>query len=218
MAADMEGLARFQLFLRSNPTGFMTLAEGAGSKSAELLNDLSQATDAPSQAVASSVFMRRFGLFIAGQLYMLAHGRIWDGPLDEVFLEQSEHGITFAADPKFIRSRRDGDLSLVLKQQALPIVESFCKNGHVSKLILWENIWGYVIWMYGTTSTDQAQTDVQALLDDEFWKPEMKKSRFQQFLNGKTLSESQQNYQRITCCLYKELPETDKCPYCPLNK
>ncbi|AQQ52727.1 hypothetical protein [Planococcus lenghuensis] len=214
----MEGLDRFQLFLTEEPDGFMSLAEAIGSRSQELIDDLKHTTGAPTSAVASSVFMRRFGLFIAGQLYLLAHGQIWDGPPGAVRLKQTAHGIAFSADSRFIRKRKEEDLALVLKQQAAPVVESVRKAGHVSKLILWENIWGYVIWMYGMTDTEQAQADVQQLLDDDFWKPDMKKSHFRQFLNGKTLAESQQDYKRLTCCLYKELPDTDKCPYCPLAK
>lgn len=212
----MERLEQFQLFLTQNPNGFLSLAEGLGSHSQELLDEIINVTGAPTPAVASSVFMRRFGLFIAGQFYMLAHGQVWDGPLDAIRLKQTSHGIAFSADSRFVRKRKEDDLALVLKQQAAPAVENIRKTGHVSKLILWENIWGYVIWMYGMSDTDQAQTDIQQLLDDDFWKPNMKKSHFKQFLNGNTLSESQQDYKRITCCLYKELPGTDKCPYCPL--
>ncbi|WP_088006551.1 hypothetical protein [Indiicoccus explosivorum] len=213
----MEGLAQFQFFLEESPNGFMTLADGLGTRSEELLAEVAGHADAPTTAVAASIFMRRFGLFIAGQLYLLANGKVWDGPAEEIRLIKSAHGISFAGSPRFLRNRQEGDLSMVLKEQALPAVEAIRKSGNVSKLILWENIWGYVIWMYSMEHTAAASEDSGKLLDDSFWQPEMKRSFFRQFLGGRTLAESQADYRRVTCCLYKELPGTDKCPYCPLN-
>lgn len=214
----MEKLELFQTKVRDGATGFMNLEEAMGSRYAELIGSIKKTSGAPNEAVASSIFMRRFGFFITAQLYLLANGKMWDGPLSEVHLENAEGHISFAIDGRYLRERREGDLESVLKDYALPAVEAFRKAGHVSKIILWENIWGYAIWMYGMQDSGQADADIEALLDAEIWQPEMRKSFFRQFLGGRSFDESKSEYKRITCCLLKEVPGTDKCPYCPLAK
>lgn len=214
----MEKLDLFQVQLQTNARGFMTLSESMESRSQELIAKVRSESGAPTETVASSIFMRRFGFFISAQLYLLVNGKMWAGPLSEVHLTEAEYGIAFEIDEKWLRPRQEGDLKMVLKDYAFPVVERFRKIGPISKLNLWENIWGYVIWMYGMESSPQAEQDVQDLLDDSFWQPEMRKSHFKQFLGGHGLAESKAEYKRVTCCLYKELPETDKCPYCPLRK
>lgn len=214
----MKELELFQVKVRDGAAGFMNMEEAIAVRYPELIAEIAQSSEAPSEAVASSIFMRRFGFFITAQLYLLAHGKIWDGPLEEIYLVNTEGGIAFEIDESYIRERRDGDLEAVLKTYALPVVEEFRKAGHVSKIILWENIWGYAIWMYGMLDSGQAERDTEALLDAEIWQPEMRKSFFRQYLGGRSFEEAKAEYKRITCCLYKELPGTDKCPYCPLLK
>jgi len=214
----MEKLDLFQVNLQPNASGFMTLSESMKSRSLELIEKVIRESGAPTEAVASSIFMRRFGFFITAQLYLLAHQQVWAGPLNEIYLTDAEYGIAFEIDEKWLRPRQEGDLEMVLKEYAGPVVEKFRKVGPISKLILWENIWGYAIWMYGMEGSAQAEQDVQSLLADTLWQPEMRKSPFKQFLGGRSWEQSKAEYKRITCCLYKELPETDKCPYCPLRK
>lgn len=215
---NMMQLEQFQVKAHNAPAGFMTVAESIGLRNSELLHEIMQTTKAPSEAIASSVFMRRFGFFITAQLYLLAHGKMWDGPLSEIYLVKTQNGISFEIEERYIRERKEGDLENVLKVYAAPVVESFRKAGHVSKIILWENIWGYAIWMYGMQDSKQASRDVKTLLDASLWQPEMRKSYFHQFLGGRTFDEAKADYKRVTCCLYKELPGTDKCPYCPQKK
>lgn len=214
----MEKLELFQVKVRREANGFMNMKEAMESRYPDLMKEIVFASGAPNEAVATSVFMRRFGFFITAQLYLLVHNKMWDGPLDEVHLENTEGSISFAVDERFIRERQAGDLEKVLKDYAFPVVEAFRKAGHVSKIILWENIWGYAIWMYGMQSSEQAERDIETLMEAEVWQPEMRKSFFRQFLGGHSFEEAKTDYKRITCCLYKELPETGKCPYCPLRK
>ncbi len=214
----MEELELFQVKVRSEANGFMNMNEAMESRYPDLMKEIIDATGAPNEAVSTSVFMRRFGFFITAQLYLLAHGKMWDGTLDEVYLENTEGSISFAVDERFIRERLDGDLEKVLKDYAFPVIEAFRLAGHVSKIILWENVWGYAIWMYGMQDSEQAERDIETLMESEIWQPEMRKSYFRQFLGGRSFEEAKADYKRITCCLYKELPETDKCPYCPLRK
>jgi len=214
----MKELALFQVALQEGATGFMTVQEGMDSRFPELFSEISHTIEAPNKAVASSIFMRRFGFFITAQLYLLAHGKMWDGGLENVYLVKTAGGISFSIDQQFLRERRDGDLESVLKNYAFPAVAAFKKIGHVSKITLWENIWGYAIWMYGMQDSTQAERDVEALMDVRTWQPEIRKSYFHQFLGGRTFFEAKNDYKRITCCLLKEVPNTDKCPYCPLAK
>ncbi|TWT16108.1 hypothetical protein [Planomicrobium sp. CPCC 101079] len=208
----------FQVAVQNGASGFMTVQESMDNRSAELFAEISQTVEAPTKAVASSVFMRRFGFFITAQLYLLAHGKMWDGQLSNVYLTKNAGGISFAIDERFLRERQAGDLETVLKHYAMPAVEAFKKIGHVSKITLWENIWGYAIWMYGMQDSEQAEHDVASLMEAALWQPEMRKSFFQQFLGGRTFPEAKNDYKRITCCLLKEVPGTDKCPYCPISK
>lgn len=214
----MKELELFQVKVRDGAAGFMNMEEAIAIRYPELIAEITQSSEAPSEAVASSIFMRRFGFFITAQLHLLAQGKMWNGPLEEIHLLNTEGGISFEIDERYIRERQGGDLETVLKTYALPVVEAFRKAGHVSKIILWENIWGYAIWMYGMTDSEQAERDIETLLDAEIWQPEMRKSFFRQFLDGRSFDEAKAEYKRITCCLYKELPGTDKCPYCPLKK
>lgn len=214
----MKELELFQVKVRSGAHGFMNMDEAMASRHPELMKEITQTTGAPNEAVATSIFMRRFGFFITAQLYLLAHGKMWDGPLSEIHLENTEGTIGFVIDERFIRDRRDADLEAAVKSFAHPVVEALRKAGHVSKIILWENLWGYIIWMYGMQDSPQAQQDAAALLTDEFWQPEMKRSFFRQFLKERSFEEAKADYKRITCCLLKELPNGDKCPYCPLAK
>lgn len=215
---NMEELELFQVKVRSGAHGFMNMDEAMTSRYHELIEEISSASGAPNEAVATSIFMRRFGFFITAQLYLLAHGKMWDGPLSEVHLENTEGNIAFLIDERFIRERREGDLEAALKNYAYPVVEAFRQAGHVSKIILWENIWGYAIWMYGMQDSEQSRKDIDALMDADTWQPEMRKSFFRQFLGGRSFDEAKGEYKRVTCCLLKEVPENDKCPYCPLAK
>ncbi|MFD1029943.1 hypothetical protein [Metaplanococcus flavidus] len=214
----MEELELFQVKVRNDAHGFMNMKEAMTTRFPDLMKEIMLASGAPNEAVATSIFMRRFGFFVTAQLYLVVHGKMWDGTLDEVYLENTDGTISFTIHERFIRDRQDGDLEAVLKNYALPAVEAFRQAGHVSKIILWENLWGYIIWMYGMQASEQAQKDTESLLVDEFWQPEMRKSYFLQFLKGRSFEEAKADYKRVTCCLYKELPETDKCPYCPLAK
>lgn len=214
----MEELELFQVKVRNVADSSMSLSEAMTTRFPDLMKEIIHATGAPNEAVATSIFMRRFGFFITAQLYLLAHGKMWDGPLDEVYIENTEGNLGFVIDARFLRERRDADLEVVVKKYAYPVVEAFRQAGHLSKIILWENLWGYIIWMYGMQDSQQVQIDAATLLTDEFWQPEMKRSYFRQFLKERSFEEAKADYKRITCCLLKELPDSDKCPYCPLAK
>ncbi|MDT8859276.1 hypothetical protein N0O92_03455 [Alkalihalobacillus sp. MEB130] len=218
MVHNLEDLKQFQVYVVSEPSGFMTVSGCLSNDFDNLMTSMSISTGSPTSAVATSVFMRRYGFFISAQLYLKAFNKVWDGGLANIHLVQTETGLAFQIDKRFIRDSQPDDLILLLKKYGHPVVNTLSKKANISKIILWENIWGYVLWMYGFIDSEQAKIDLTVLLEDDIWQPEVRRSMFKKFLNGRSLIDATQDYQRVTCCLYKELPENDACPYCPNAK
>lgn len=216
--ANFAELERFQVYIKENPAGFLTLKDAISGQFEQLTATVGKANQSPNETVTTSIFTRYYGLFITAQLFLKARHQIWDGPLDEIYLVQEDKATTFHLDKKYIRDTEAGDLEYILKNYGHGVVRSLAEQGNISSYTLWENIWGYVQWMYSTTDTEAGKTDLEELLDDPIWQPEMRRSMFRRFLGKKTFSESVSLYERITCCLLKELPDTEKCPYCPHQK
>ncbi|WP_318241720.1 hypothetical protein [Sporosarcina quadrami] len=224
-AEQLAGLERFSVFVNDRPNESISLNNiltDAGST--ELLKMIHTEMGAPTDAVAASIYMRKYGFFIAAQLHMLSKfDLLWTGKLEEISLVTGEGNISFSIPSHSFRivQDRESDIRFLLEQYGHPIVDYMSKRAHISKLILWENIWGYVIWMYSMLfqeNNTSAQDDLAILLNDETWKPQLRRSPFQQFLQNEPILEAMANYKRTTCCLYKELPNIEKCPYCPLNR
>ncbi|OLO39275.1 hypothetical protein BTR23_09520 [Alkalihalophilus pseudofirmus] len=215
---NIEALQRFQVHLVDHAVGWMTVEECFDEYFHELVKSIENSTWAPNPAVATSVFMRRYGLFIAALLYLKAHNKMWEGPLNKIYLIHSDQTISFQIEAKLIRDSHEEDAERIIKRYGHNVVEAFAKKARISKLVLWENIWGYVLWMYSQTDTEQAKIDLHTLLQDHVWQPELPTSMFRRFSSGLTFGEAANNYQRVTCCLYKELPNSAACPYCPINR
>lgn len=191
-----------------------------------LLDTMKTLSQAPTPAVAASVFMRRYGFFLTALLKLFSSEHIrWAGSLSDIAIRQTDHSIHFALSPaKFEKIRtanRSVELRRILEQYGHPVVTQISPSAKISTFILWENVWGYVLWMYAQLFDDpvfrpQAKADLSLLLEDELWKPNMRRSPFKHFLRNQSTEEAMREYKRVTCCLYKELPGTDKCPYCPL--
>ncbi|UTR10109.1 hypothetical protein MM300_19870 [Evansella sp. LMS18] len=211
-------LERFQVYIKENPAGFLTVEDAINDQFEQLTATVSEANQSPNQTVTTSIFTRYYGLFLTAQLFLKAHHQIWDGPLDEIYLVQADKVTTFQLDKKYVRDAEAGDLEYILKNYGHTVVKILAEKGNISSYTLWENIWGYAQWMYSTTDTEAGKADLEELLDDKVWQPEMRRSMFRRFLGKKTFSESVSSYERITCCLLKELPDTEKCPYCPHQK
>ncbi|MDN4608849.1 IucA/IucC family C-terminal-domain containing protein [Sporosarcina highlanderae] len=218
-------LERFGVFLNRQPEAF-TDAQAILSETAitELFSEIQTLTGASTDAVAASVYMRRHGFFLTGLFHMLSKfNLLYTGKLEDVslFIENGTIRFSIQADSFEDVHDRHEAIQHILAQYGHPVVESISKRAHVSKLILWENVWGYVIWMYSMLLTEEcpsAQSDLDFLLEDETWKPHMRRSPFKQYLQNEEPLEAMTNYKRTTCCLLKELPNTEKCPYCPLNR
>ncbi len=221
----IASLERFGMFLNRQSDAFTNaqaiLSERA---TAELFLEIQALTGAPTDAVAASVYMRRHGFFMAGLFHMLSKSNLlYTGKLEDISLFIDNGTIQFSIPPdsfEDVHDRHEAILSL-LGQHGHPVTEYMSKRAHISKLILWENVWGYLLWMYSMLINEEnpaAQSDLDFLVDDETWKPHMRRSPFKQYLQNEEPLEAMANYKRTTCCLLKELPDTEKCPYCPLNR
>lgn len=222
---QIASLERFGIFLNRQPDAF-TNAKSILSEAAStvLFAEIKTLTGAPIDAVAASVYMRRHGFFLTGLFHMLSKfNLLFTGKLEDVSLFVENGTIQFSIAPDSFEDIHDRHeaIRFVLEQYGHPVVDYMSKRAHVSKLILWENVWGYVIWMYSMLLNEDcstAQSDLDFLVDDETWKPHMRRSPFKQYLQNEEPLEAMANYKRTTCCLLKELPDTEKCPYCPLNR
>ncbi|WP_307320531.1 hypothetical protein [Evansella vedderi] len=212
---NYEELKLYQVHVENKATGFMTVHDIIHGKFKQLITYVKQSFDTPNDSVATSIFMRRYGFFIAAQLFLKAHHKIWDGPLENIYLVENEGGITFNLDGKYVRAAQENDLEMIVEKYGHNVVQRMSMLGHLSKITLWENIWGYVQWMYSQLELEQGKKDLKTLLDDAVWHPHTRTSMFRKFLAGQKFEEAAKNYKRITCCLLKELPATTKCPYCP---
>lgn len=222
---QIASLERFGVFLNRQSKAFTNAkAILSDTVSNELFLEIHAFTGTPTDAVAASVYMRRHGFFMTGLFHMLSkYNLLFTGKLEDISLFIDNETIQFSipADSfEKVHDRHKAILSL-LGQYGHPVVEYISKRAHVSKLILWENVWGYVLWMYSMLLNEDcpsAQSDIDFLVDDETWKPHMRRSPFKQYLQNEEPLAAMANYKRTTCCLLKELPDTEKCPYCPLNR
>jgi len=221
----IASLKQFGVFLNRQPKAFSNaqaiLSETAN---AELFSEIKALTGAPTDAVAASVYMRRHGFFMTGLFHMISKfNLLFTGNLEDVSLFIENGTIQFTIPPDSFEDvhNRHEAIRFILEQYGHPVVEYMSKRAHVSKLILWENVWGYVLWMYSMLLNEDcpsAQSDLDFLVEDETWKPQMRRSPFKQYLQNEEALAAMANYKRTTCCLLKELPDTEKCPYCPLNR
>ncbi|MGE7601946.1 (2Fe-2S)-binding protein [Peribacillus sp. NPDC097675] len=181
--------------------------------------------------VAASMWFRRYAFFITAQLYMISKHRLtWNGTLSDIeVLDDPEDDQWF---PKYgLKETGWSDVSdkestqalqAVLKRFGSDIINPLSKSAKVSKLILWENIWGYTVWMYSELLKqcdikERVEKDIETLLDNEMWLNFEKRSPFKRFIGEKTIPESMNSYKRVTCCLYYQIEGQTKCSYCPNN-
>lgn len=117
----------------------------------KFLQTVRELTDAPTDAVATSVFFRRLGFFLAAQFHTIAvHQQVFAGSLKQVGVIYDDYTFKFSISSKDFIKVQDSQQALrfVLNTYGHPLVEIFSKHAKIPKLILWENIWGYVIWVY----------------------------------------------------------------------
>ena len=186
-------------------------------------------SQAPNDPIAASYFMRRVGMFISMQFYMMTmYDEIWDGPLEQLqFFATNEYGnktiSTYIREEHFrdVRENRSEDILLIWKHQCNSIIQQLRKQCSISPITLWENVFGYLLWKYhvffnNPTNVAQAKQDWTLLQDEQIWTSFTSKSHLSVYLKGKAPSELINTTVRSTCCFSKDIPGLIKCGFCPL--
>lgn len=218
----VSNLEQLSVFVNDTRQPLFTLADLQSEQGLQhVLKTVQDFTDAPTDSVAASIFFRRLGFFFAAQFKTLTvYNKVFAGSLSSVGIIRDDLTFKFVIpEDEFIHihNKEDG-VRFILETFGHPLVETVSKRVKIPKLILWENIWGYVIWIYSqmiAEGVESASSDLDIMFVDAIWKPQLRRSPFKQFLQNKTALEAMKEYKRVTCCLLKEMPEGKKCPYCP---
>lgn len=184
---------------------------------------------ASNNPIAASYFMRRVGMFISMQFYMMTlYDEIWDGPLDQLqFFPNTEYGnktiSTYISLEHFrdVKRNRAEDIQLIWENQCFSIIQQLRRTCSISPLTLWENVFGYLLWHYyvfleNPVHAEKAETDWLLLQDTTIWRTFTTKSYLTIYLKGKSPSQLINAPVRTTCCFSKDIPGLQKCGFCPI--
>lgn len=187
-------------------------------------------TNAATEAAAISHFGRRYGMFVATQFYMLTtYDEIWDGkPEDLRFAMVPEFGVHTLAmyiNPNDFRYVEDDERERVMADilyKASVIIGQLRKTTSISPLILWENIFGYMLWNFHTllanpALADRAFEDLDMLEDKNVWRYFSDKSLFLNYTGGQSPSALINQPVRKSCCFSKDIPGLIACGFCPIK-
>ncbi|WP_035322093.1 (2Fe-2S)-binding protein [Peribacillus kribbensis] len=197
-----------------------------------ILKIASDRTKADTPHSMASVFIRNAAFIFVAQLYALSKFRaVWTGKSTSISMADHEaYGRWMPQwsfpDGEWAEVKDEEDVHSALKsiilQDGYSLIHQTAEATKSSRLVLWENVWGYALWMYTQLFQEdeeinsRARGDLDILLDDSFWAGRERTSPFKKFLKGLTPEGSMSDYARVTCCLYYLIPGNDKCPYCPM--
>ncbi|MGE7904159.1 (2Fe-2S)-binding protein [Peribacillus sp. NPDC094092] len=195
----------------------------------ELIQYAQSRTGAETSRIAISMWFRRYAFFVTAQFYMFSkHRLIWEGKLQEIgILDEpgDEHWL-----PNFLLktnrwsnvTEKESTFALhsILSSFGAEAIRFFSGTAKISKLVLWENIWSYTIWMYSELLKQEdikkrVEKDIEMLLEDDVWLNIETHSPFKRFIGEKSVPASMNPYKRVTCCLYYRIEAQEKCAYCP---
>ncbi|PWA12036.1 hypothetical protein DCC39_08110 [Pueribacillus theae] len=196
---------------------------------AEALRTTEKHTKASIPRVKSSMWVRRYAFVVVALLFMLSKYRLlWTGTLKNIHVIDSFQGenwlpsFYFEKDEWVKVSDKEAKKAFqtILGTFAGDTIQHLAKKTKISRLILWENVWGYVIWMYSMLipEKDKALADLDFLIQNGVWEGIERRSPFGRFLNRRTLEEAMNDYKRVTCCFFFEIPGCSMCSYCPRMK
>ncbi|WP_397536890.1 Fe-S oxidoreductase [Rummeliibacillus pycnus] len=184
-----------------------------------------------SDTIALSYFTRRYGMFVAMQFYMLTmYDEVWDGSFGNLkFGVKEEFGnkalcmFTHSLDWQMIdEDERETTFKKILEQQCNAIFSQLRKITSVSPKMLWENVFGYMLWhlhvlLSNPGTCEQAQIDIALLEDNSLWSSFAKHSYFKEYTGGDHPSKLINIPVRKTCCFSKDVPGWMQCGFCPLK-
>ncbi|MGG4264998.1 (2Fe-2S)-binding protein [Peribacillus simplex] len=195
----------------------------------ELIEYAQARSGAETSRIAISMWFRRYAFFVTAQFYMFSkHRLIWEGTLQDIGIlddPEDEHWL-----PDFLlkinrwrnvtEKESSSALHSILNSFGADAIRTFSGTTKISRLVLWENIWSYTVWMYSellkqTDIKTRVGRDIERLLEDETWLNIETRSPFKRFIGEKSIPESMNPYKRVTCCLYFRIEGQDKCAYCP---
>lgn len=181
-------------------------------------------------AVSLSYFTKRYGMFIAMQFYMLiVYEEWWNGTPEQIqFVAKEEFGrralsMTFSnSEWTYMDDAPQYAVHKILHEQCLPVIQALRKITSISPLLIWENIFGYMLWHFHTLSADPmthdlASTYLQLLEDDATWVGISDKSIWYRYTTGNHPSQLINVPVRKTCCYSKDIPGLMACGFCPLK-
>ena len=187
-------------------------------------------TNAATEAAAISHFGRRYGMFVAMQFYMLTtYDEVWDGKPEDIrfaiIQEFGIHTLGMYINPNDFRYVEDDERERVMTDilyKTSVIIGQLRKTTSISPLVLWENIFGYMLWHYHTllenpALADRAFEDLEMLEDKNVWRYFSDKSLFLNYTGGKNPSSLINQPVRKSCCFSKDIPGLMACGFCPLK-
>ena len=188
-------------------------------------------TNATTEAAAVSHFGRRYGMFVATQLYMLTmYDEIWDGELKDfrfaIANEYGTHTLAMYITPNDFRYVNEDERERVITDilyKASLVITQLRKTTTISPLTLWENIFGYILWNFhvlleNPAVADQAYDDLEILESAAPWRYFSTKSLFLDYTKGVHPSKLINTQVRRSCCFSKDIPGLNECGYCPMKK
>ncbi|MGN7477054.1 Fe-S oxidoreductase [Solibacillus silvestris] len=187
-------------------------------------------TNAATETAAISHFGRRYGMFVAMQFYMLTtYDEIWDGKPEDlrfaIIKEYGIHTLGMYINPNDFRyvedDERERAMTDILYKTSV-IIGQLRKTTSISPLILWENIFGYMLWHYHTllenpALADRAFDDLELLEGKDIWRYFSDKSLFLNYTGGKSPSSLINQPVRKSCCFSKDIPGLLACGFCPMK-
>lgn len=187
-------------------------------------------TNAATEAAAISHFGRRYGMFVAMQFYMLTtYDEIWDGKPEDIRFaiinEFGMHTLGLYVNPNDFRYVEDDERERVMTDilyKTSVVIAQLRKTTSISPLILWENIFGYMLWHFHTllenpALADRAFEDLEMLEDKNVWRYFSDKSLFLNYTGGKNPSALINIPVRKSCCFSKDIPGLIACGFCPIK-
>ncbi|ACA38445.1 Fe-S oxidoreductase [Lysinibacillus sphaericus] len=197
----------------------------------DFLNLMMGITDAATETAAISHFARRYGMFFAMQLYMLAaYDEVWDGKPIELRFDAAKEFNSFTV-AMFVNPN---DWRYVEEDERQTVIEKILYDGHVivqqlrkvtsiSPLTIWENFFGYLLWHYHILLSnpglaDQAMEDIEILEDPKTWAHFSNKSWWAQYTGGLSPTNLVNVPVRKSCCFSKDIPGLMACGFCPMKK
>ncbi|MDF2607889.1 MAG: hypothetical protein K0S34_2085 [Bacillales bacterium] len=213
----------------SNKTPFISFSNNIDN----LLSHTKHKLGTDNSRVAASMLIRRYSSLLTALLLMISKHRLaWNGKLENILMRDdiiSNHETwspTFAINSDTWSNIEESNVELsfhtLLSELGNSLFTPLESDAKISKLVLWENLWGYTLWMYSKLLSEpdlsyRVERDIAILLDNNVWCGIEKESPFKKFLGEYSVLEAVTSYKRITCCYYYELRGQSTCPYCPKN-